>query len=74
MHYIYLNASIIGGQTSVFEHCSELPDMSAHNQTEILWKSRKTWTWPKKKVVTSFRSVVSVFLLVVRAEAEAALQ
>lgn len=60
-HYIYLNAHIIGGQTSVFEGFSELPDMGAHNQTQILWKSRKPWTWPKKKVAMS--SLTSLLIL-----------
>lgn len=48
-HCVYMIAHIIGGQKSVSKGCPELPDVGVQDQTEVLWKSRKLWMWPKGK-------------------------
>lgn len=49
VHCAYMNAHIVGRQKSVSKGCTELPDVGVQNHTEGLWKSRKLWTWPKRK-------------------------
>lgn len=48
-HCVYMFAHIVGGQKSMSKGCPELPDVGVQNQTEVLWKSRKLWMWPKRK-------------------------